>query len=342
MALCAAHRDHGYYEREATIGAGGDFITAPELSQVFGELVGLALAAHWQALGAPPQIRLVELGPGRGTLLADLWRAVAVVPGFRAAVAEVVAVERSRRLRQLQRERLAGLQLRHVEEVEALADDLPLLVVANEFFDALPVRQFVLGEEGVRERLVAFDQARGRFVFTLSRPIPRAALRLPAGVRAGVVEVSPAREAVMAALAERIARAGGLALVIDYGEAGAGFGDSLQAVRQHRRVDPLAAPGEADLSSHVDFAALAGCARAAGCEVFGPLPQGVWLERLGARARLARLVAAAPARRAELEAGVARLLDPAAMGQLFKVLALTPHQAPLPPGFAAEETWSPA
>ncbi len=339
MALCAAHRD-GYYERAETIGAAGDFVTAPEISQVFGELVGLALAAHWRALGCPRPVRLVDYGPGRGTLLVDLWRAAGTVPGFREAVVEVVTVERSRRLAALQRERLATLPLRPVRDPEEVPDDLPLFAVANEFFDALPVRQFVVTEAGVRERLVTFDETRGRFVFTLGRAVPREALRLPAAVREGMVGVSPAREAVAAGLAARLAAGGGLALVIDYGEKGGDFGDSLQAVSRHRRVDPLATPGEADISSLVDFAALARAAEEAGARAFGPLPQGAWLLRLGVRARLARLVAAAPGRRAELEAGVARLVDPAAMGERFKVLALGAPGDPPPPGFGGDERWS--
>lgn len=344
MALCAAAREGGYYEREETIGAAGDFVTAPEISQIFGEMAGAALAAFWQARGDGP-VRIVELGPGRGPLMADLWRAARALPAFPAAVREVVLVETSRRLRALQAQRLAHLPIRHVDSVEEIPDDLPLLVIANEFFDALPVRQFVVTERGLVERLVAVDPRTGAFAFTLAgpaRPPDPVLLRRLGGPPAPgtVIEVSPAREAVAERLGGLLAAAGGLLLVFDYGDAAPVFGDSLQAVMRHRKVDPLAHPGEADLSSHVDFGALARRLAGAGARVFGPLAQGAWLLRTGAEVRLARLVEAAPQRRTELEAGLRRLVDPDRMGELFRVLAATGPDDPLPPGFAEDERWS--
>jgi len=342
MALCQAMRG-GYFEREESIGAAGDFVTAPEISQVFGELVGAAFAAFWQARGGGP-VRIVELGPGRGTLMLDLWRAAGVLPAFRAAVREVVLVETSARLRALQAARLAHLPVRHVESVAELPDDLPLLVVANEFFDALPVRQFVIGEAGLVERLVTVDPQTQSLAFILSRiphpPDPLLRRRLGAAWRPGaVVEISPAREAVAARLGELLAAAGGLLLAFDYGDVAPVFGDSLQAVMRHRKVDPLAHPGEADLSSHVDFGALATRLAEGGARVCGPLAQGEWLRRMGGDVRLSRLVEAAPQRRAELEAGYGRLVDPAAMGEMFRVLGAAGPGDPLPPGFHAEEAW---
>ncbi len=337
MALCMAVRDQGYLEQGEMLGARGDFITAPEISQVFGELIGLALAAGWQALGEPPRIRIGELGPGRGTLLADLWRATAVLPAFREAVVGVELVEISRRLRARQRETLGHLPIAFHDGIESLPADLPLFLVANEFFDALPIRQYVRTDRGWCERLVAVDEE-GRFHFTLA-PLP-----LPLGgadAEPGEVrEIAPARQAVAAGIAARIAATGGLACIIDYG-ARELRGDTLQAVRRHRRVDPLDHPGEADLSSHVDFAALARAARREGAAVFGPVSQGLFLERLGVRTRLAVLlrdVREERVRRSLVE-GVARLVAPQAMGGLFQVLAITAGNAPPPPGFEEEERW---
>ncbi|GBD43912.1 hypothetical protein HRbin40_01395 [bacterium HR40] len=342
MLLCAAHRE-GYYGRGPEFGVEGDFVTAPELSQIFGELLGLACIAHWRASGRPQAIRLVELGPGSGTLLFDLWRALATDPACRAAVRSVELVEASAALRERQRQRLSGLPLVFHSAVDQLPDDLPLLVIANEFFDALPMRQYVCTAEGLRERVVVVD-AHGRLAFALHpHPLPKAALadpRLGDLAEGAVVELAPAREAVAAILAAKLRRAGGLALVIDYGYVDRPSGDTLQAVLRHARVDPLAHPGQADLSSHVDFRALATAARGEGIAVYGPIAQATFLERLGIRLRLSRLCArASPEQARRLEQGVARLVDPAHMGELFRVLALVAPQDPVPPGFVAGEMW---
>ncbi len=336
MGLCAALRG-GYLERGAGPGAQGDFVTAPELSQIFGELIGLSFIAHWKALGRPRAVRIAELGPGRGTLMADLWRALGTCQEVRAAVRSVELVELSPALRALQAERLAALPVRFRSAVEQLPQDLPLFVIANEFFDALPIHQYLWIEGAWRERLVALGPE-GGLAFALA-PWP-APLPPPQDPSAPVVrELSPAREALAAVLAERIVQSGGFALVIDYGEPEL-MGDTLQAVHRHRRVDPLDRPGEADLSSLVDFGALARAAASAGAEVYGPLAQGRLLARLGIRLRLARLVAeAGPGSGEALVRGVERLLDPQAMGERFKALALVPPGAPPPPGFAAEERW---
>ncbi len=343
MALCAAHRGAGYYHRRETIGLAGDFVTAPEISQTFGELIGLALAAYWQRADHRRGIALVELGPGRGTLMADLWRATAGVPGFHEAVRAVHLVEISSSLRQLQERTLRGLPLVFHEDIAELPRDLPLYLVANEFFDSLPMRQFVRTAEGLRERRVAVDE-RGTFGFVLDpRPLPLATLETMelaegSAPEGAVVEIAPAREALIADLAARVAEQGGLAYLVDYGFDRPQWADTLQAVARHRRVDPLAMPGEADLSSHVDFAALLRATRGSGTRRYGPVPQGVFLRRLGIEARLAALSARVrPAQAAELAAGVRRLIDDESMGRLFKVLAMAGPGEVVPPGFERDE-----
>lgn len=341
MALALLERGAGYYATRYPLGVAGDFTTAPEISQCFGELLGAVLAQAWLDRGRPDPVTLVELGPGRGTLMEDLLRAVAAVPGFRAA-AHLHLVEPSPVLRRIQADRLGRHAPVFHERLETVPDDRPLLLVANEVLDALPVRQLVACPEGWRERLVAVDRD-GRIGFLLAplalRPGPGEP-GLPAEAAPGtVVELSPAREALVAEIARRLARAGGLAFLVDYGRLGC-IGDTLQAVRAHRRVDVFEAPGEADLSAHVDFAALRRVARAEGVAVFGPLPQGLVLERLGIRLRLERLARGrTEVERAALEAGVDRLVAPEAMGELFQVLALTGPGEPTPPGFTSEEAW---
>lgn len=339
MALALAHPSQGYYARRDPFGRAGDFVTAPEISQLFGELIGLCLVQHWLDLGRPPRVLLVELGPGRGTLMADALRAARAAPGFLAAAA-VHLVETSPVLRERQAAALPGVAARWHDELRGVPADAPLLLVANEFLDALPIRQFVRAKERWHERLVAVDPD-GAFRFVLSpRALPVTALAGPAadGLPEGsLIELGPARAAVTEEIAQRLVAQGGLALLIDYGTAAPlMLGDTLQAVRGHRKVDPLAAPGDADLSAHVDFAAIAGRARAAGATVHGPVPQGVLLERLGLQLRLEALSRrASPAQAAELAAGAARVSAPEQMGELFQALALTAPAAPPPPGFTA-------
>lgn len=342
MALALAHPTQGYYARRDPFGRAGDFVTAPEISQLFGELVGLLLAQHWLDLDRPARAHLVELGPGRGTLMADALRAARAVPGFAAAV-DVHLVETSPALRERQAAALAGAgAARWHDELRGVPTDAPLLLLANEFLDALPVRQFVRRGGRWHERLVAVD-AQGRFGPTLApRAAPVAALASPAAdalPEGTVLELGPAREAVAEEIARRVVAQGGLALLIDYGSAPPlMLGDTFQGVRAHRKVDPLTAPGEVDLSAHVDFAALGRRALAAGAAAHGPLPQGLLLRRLGLELRLRQLAARATAeQRARLAGGAARLVEPDQMGELFKALALTPEGAPVPPGFLAGE-----
>jgi SAM-dependent MidA family methyltransferase len=323
MAACLAHPEFGYYMTRDPLGAGGDFTTAPEVSQMYGELIGLALATAWQDQGRPAPFCLAELGPGRGTLMTDLLRATARVPGFGEG-ARLHLVETSPALRAAQARRLPGAAW--CDRVEALPD-LPLFLVANEFLDALPIRQFVADGGRWRERMVG--AAGDRLVPGLSPPLP---LPLPPAPDGTVAEVSPAAEAVGREIGGRLARRGGLALLIDYGE-WEGTGDSLQAVQGHRPADPFAAPGEADLTAHVAFGAVARAAEAAGARAAGFAEQGAFLARLGIEARAAALARARPDREDDIRAQLTRLVAPDQMGSLFKVLALTGPGAAAPPGF---------
>lgn len=335
MAACLLDPDDGYYTRAEVFGAGGDFITAPEISQMFGELVGLALAQNWLEQGAPDPFILAELGPGRGTLMADILRASARVPGFRAA-ARVVLVEASPRLREAQARALRPHPVQWIDRPEDLPEG-PLWLVANEFFDALPIRQFVRDGTGWAETVVGIDPETGALRPGRAPPAAVAALadRVQALPQGTVVEVCPAAGPILADIAWRIAVARrGLALAIDYGGFG-GTGDTFQALRRHAPVDPFAEPGHADLTAHVDFAPLVAAARASGARVAGPIGQGLFLERLGIGHRAEALARHLSGVRLETHrAAHRRLTDPAEMGTLFKVLAVTAPAAPLPPGFA--------
>ncbi|MFO1147306.1 MAG: SAM-dependent methyltransferase [Alsobacter sp.] len=323
MQLCLGHPRFGYYMTRDPFGRSGDFVTAPEVSQMFGELIGLWCADAWGALGSPGRIHLVELGPGRGTLMADAWRALRLVPAFRAA-ATLHLVETSPVLRARQRETLAAIGTIPVwhGSLASLPGDAPLLVVANEFFDALPVRQLQRTARDWRERLVGLGGA-GELAFGLA---PAPAAGVAAGAPEGsVLELPEVAAQVMRDLAGRLVAQGGAALVIDYGHLVSGFGDTLQAVRRHAVVDVLSDPGEADLTVHVDFAALARSAAAVGARVFPALEQGAFLQALGIGARAERLAGAGdPARAALVHGELDRLVsrEPPGMGALFKVLAV--------------------
>jgi NADH dehydrogenase [ubiquinone] 1 alpha subcomplex assembly factor 7 len=319
------HPRWGYYASRDPLGARGDFVTAPEISQVFGELIGLWCVDLWQRLGAPDPVLLVELGPGRGTLMRDALRAARVVPDFLRA-AKLHLVERSPVLRAVQQQ---GLGEATWHDDLAAVPPGPMLLVANEFLDALPIRQFVRGAAGWRERAVTFAGSALAFAdMPTAEPLDDAP---PGAVR----ERRPAARALARAVAARLARDGGAALFIDYGYWPSACGDTLQAVRRHRSHDVLAEPGTADLTAHVDFADFAAAAEAAGARLWGPVSQGDFLQRLGIDARAARLIASADAAQAHLiRSGCRRLIDPAEMGRLFKALALTYPAAPPPAGFA--------
>ncbi len=328
MAECLLHPSLGYYTTRHPLGRGGDFITAPDISQMFGELLGLWMAQVWIDQGAPGGIVLAELGPGRGSLMVDALRATRAVPGFHAA-ARVHLVEASPVLRAAQAQALAD----HAPVFHDSLSDLPerpLFLIANEFFDALPIRQFQYADNGHWcERMIGADA--DRLIWGLAPPTPNAVLAHRAGgLHPGqIVETCAPAEAIAGDIGRRIAAHGGAALIVDYGDWDS-TGDTFQAVREHRPVDPLAAPGQADLTAHVAFGPIARAAQPARASAL--TPQGVFLERLGitARAQVLAQSLQGPA----LEAHVAahrRLTHPDEMGHLFRVLALTPPDSPLPP-----------
>ncbi len=325
MAQVLTDPEHGYYMSGDPFGRRGDFTTSPEISQMFGELIGLWCVDTWRRVGAPASFLLVELGPGRGTLMADALRAARIEAGFCAA-AELHLIEVSPELRDRQRTALSGLPATWHDGIADLPKG-PILLVANEFFDALPIRQFERTAAGWCERMVVLNGA-GQLALGLSPPSAAALLMVPTALRTAPtgshVEVSPAVLGTAAALGKRIAQDGGAALIVDYGRADSATGTSLQAVRRHAPHAVLADPGCADLTAHVDFAALASAAEEAGAGIRGPVPQGIFLQRLGLAARAEALSRkATPAQVRDIEAARERLSDPDQMGELFKVLALT-------------------
>src|SRR5262245_37150166 len=337
MALCATHPAHGYYMTRDPFGARADFVTAPEISQMFGELIGLWAVTVWRMMGAPDAVRLVELGPGRGTLMSDALRAARIVPAFRD-VLHVHLVEMSPVLRRRQEQALAAAGVACMWHTDvADVPDGPAIVIANEFFDALPVHQAVRAPDGWHERMVGLN---GDLVFAL-HPTP-----LPgnfASGRARLVGDAPVgavcewrSEAMVRTLAGRLARQGGAALIIDYGHLKSAVGETLQAVADHRFADPLDAPGEADLTAHVDFQALGDAAAREGARQHGPLPQGEFLRRLGIAERAGKLKARATAEQsAAIGAAFDRLTGRGAdqMGELFKAMAIADPELPPLPGF---------
>ncbi len=330
MTECLLHPVHGYYSTKDPFGARGDFITAPEISQMFGETIGLSLAQCWLDQGCPDRFVLAELGPGRGTLMADILRATSQVSGFHDA-AQITLLEASPTLRKIQSTTLDAFAPKWIDTVNDLPN-LPIFLVANEFFDALPIRQFLRDGDGWRERLIG--NANGALTFGLGPQSPQSALndRLIDTQDGDLVEFCSTSAPILSVIAEQIARNGGTALIIDYGDWHS-LGDTLQAVQNHKTTDVLKAPGQADLTAHVDFEPLAQTARTAGCAHTKLTPQGVFLERLGITARAQAL--AAPLGGPQLEALIAahrRLTHPDEMGNLFKVLGLYPPNAAPPPG----------
>jgi NADH dehydrogenase [ubiquinone] 1 alpha subcomplex assembly factor 7 len=319
MAEANAH----YYATRDPLGSAGDFTTAPEISQMFGELAGLWLADLWLRAGAPADAAFVELGPGRGTLAADALRTMSKA-GLRP---EVHFVETSPVLRAAQAERVPEATWHG--DLSTLPAQQPLLLVANEFFDALPIRQLVATRRGWHERLVTHNEA--GFV---PMPGPLIPAPLAPGETGTIVETSPASLGIVRTLAQRLADQGGAALIVDYGHAKSATGETLQAVSAHAYADPWQAPGSRDLTAHVDFEALARAAAGEGARVAGPVGQGALLEALGIRQRAAALAAAAPDRAAEIEAALDRLVGAEQMGTLFKAMALTSPHWPAPEGFA--------
>ena len=323
MAAANAH----YYATRDPLGAAGDFTTAPEISQMFGEMVGIWIADLWLRAGSPA-FRYIELGPGRGTLAADALRAMA---RFGCVPLGVHLVETSPTLRAAQLTRLP--QAQHHDDVERLPGTETAIIIANEFFDALPIHQYMRTANGWRERVIVRRDGRLAPVpgdVPADDAVPPALRQRSEGT---IVETAPAAAAIMQDCAFRVARQGGAMLVIDYGYRGPAAGDTLQAVKAHQFADPFADPGEVDLTAHVDFTALADAARHSPVRIAGPVGQGDWLRRLGIDGRLQALASAAPDRAADLKAQRDRLVDAGAMGELFKVMAVHAPDWPHPEAF---------
>ncbi|AUR04443.1 hypothetical protein PhaeoP72_02485 [Phaeobacter inhibens] len=333
MAEALLHPTYGYYATRDPLGRAGDFITAPEISQMFGEVIGLALAQCWLDQGSPKPFTLAELGPGRGTLMADLLRATKQVPGFHDAM-QIALLEASPTLRSRQAETLSGHTPLWLDTLEALPEQ-PLFLIANEFFDALPVRQFLRDGDGWREKSVGLQDGKLSFGLGAAAPQPALAHRLEDTRDDDLVELCEAAQPMVQTIAARIATHGGAALIVDYGD-WRSLGDTLQALRAHAPSDPLKDPGSADLTTHVDFEALALAAKAAGCTHSRLTPQGVFLERLGITDRAQALAARLEGDSLQsLIVAHRRLTHPEEMGNLFKVLGIFPMQASPPPGLNA-------
>lgn len=332
MHVCLNDSVHGYYRHQQAIGRTGDFITSPEISQMFGELIGVWCTAIWQAMGSPGKFVLAEAGPGRGTLMADLLRACARFPGFLDA-ARIRLIETSPAMILEQKSRLAGLA-RECEWHAALdhVDELPLILVANEFLDVLPIRQFIKTATGWREHCIG-TCADGSLEWVVGTTLLGSS-QLPANAHerteGSIFEIAPAREAWTQNLTERLVANGGAALFIDYGHAHTRFGGTFQALRNHRPVDPLAGPGLCDLTAHVDFSAIGSVAAAAGAQTSPVISQGTFLQAMGLAERAGAMGAGKSAQmRADIRLQAERLVMPDKMGELFKVLALaSPEFAP--------------
>jgi len=326
MRRCLTHPQHGYYINRDPFGARGDFVTAPEISQMFGELIGLWLASAWRQMGAPENVRLVELGPGRGTLLLDALRATRLVEGFNAAIV-LHLVEISPALQQLQQRRLEALNMPMFWHT-ALAEvpDGPALIIANEFIDALPVHQAVKKADGWHERTIELSPE-DHFRFALApEPLPHFETALPRALRhCPQGSIFEWRSDSTALEIGRRVRTDGAALIIDYGHAKGGLGETLQAIAGHAYTDPLRAPGEADLTAHVDFDAVAQSAESIGARIHGPVLQRDLLLRLGIAQRAQALKAGATHDKAlEIDLALSRLTatGPTGMGEMFKAIAI--------------------
>jgi SAM-dependent MidA family methyltransferase len=327
MELCLLHPEHGYYVSRDPLGREGDFTTAPEVSQMFGELLGLWAASIWKAIGSPPMLRLVELGPGRGTMMADALRALRVLPPLYQSLS-VHLVEINPVLREKQRSTLSGV--RNIAWHDSIDDvpEGPAVIFANEYFDVLPIHQAVKRETGWHERVVNLD-ANGRLVFgAATEPTPRFEVLLPSLVRAApvgaVFEWRPDSEIMK--IATRVRDQDGAALIIDYGHMRSDAGDTFQAIARHSFADPLKTPGQADVTAHVDFQALTRAAEDLGARVHGPATQGDFLKRLGIETRAVTLMGKTTAEvSADISGALKRLTDSGrgGMGSMFKVLAVT-------------------
>jgi NADH dehydrogenase [ubiquinone] 1 alpha subcomplex assembly factor 7 len=321
MAVALTDPEGGYYMGRDPLGR--DFITAPEVSQIFGELIGLFFVQAWEDRGRPGRFHLVELGPGRGTLMMDLLRAAKVRPGFGKA-AQITLIEASPVLREVQANALKGVEAIWAKDLRGVPDDAPLFLIANEFFDALPIEQFVRLGGGWHERMVG---AEGEELIFVVAPDSVPESLIPVHIRGApegsIFESSSAAQALMEDIGGRVTQGGGAALIIDYGHTSSALGDTFQAVKAHAYTNLLSEPGEADLTAHVDFDALSSAARAANAHVLGPVSQKTFLDSLGIGLRAQRLKRVAPAESAAIDATIDRLINPRHMGTLFKVMAIS-------------------
>jgi NADH dehydrogenase [ubiquinone] 1 alpha subcomplex assembly factor 7 len=330
----------GFYATKNPIGAGEDFITAPSVSQMFGELIGLWCAQVWMDMGQPETLQLVELGPGTGQMMSDIVRAWRAVPGFTQA-AQISLIEASAALKMVQGRNLTpmGVEAMWLDRLEDVPPG-PAIFVGNEFLDCLPMRQAIKHEGQWHERLIGLSETGEAFAFVLGPPLGVEADLLPERLRdlpdGALAELRPGDQQVIDALADRFKTHPGHALFIDYGPATSEPGDTFQAIRQHEKIDPLAAPGTADLTARVDFEQLAIFARSAGLDVSGPTRQGAWLKALGIEVRAANLIRHAPEKKTAIARQLLRLTEPDQMGELFKVMAISTQGQTKPPGFTPE------
>ena len=327
MELCLMHPQHGYYVSRDPLGREGDFTTAPEVSQMFGELLGLWAASVWRAIGQPPLLRLIELGPGRGTMMADALRALRVLPPLYQSLT-IHMVEVNPVLREKQRSTLSSV--RNITWHDSIDDVLegPAVIFANEYFDVLPIHQMVKRETGWHERTIELDKNDSLVFAHMSEPTPRFEVLLPPLVRAApvgaVFEWRPDKEIMK--VARRVREHDGAAVIIDYGHLRSDAGDTFQAIARHSFTDPLKNPGQADVTAHVDFQALGRAAEDLGARVHGPVTQGEFLKRLGIEARAATLMAkATPEVSADIDGALKRLTDSGrgGMGSMFKVIGIS-------------------
>jgi NADH dehydrogenase [ubiquinone] 1 alpha subcomplex assembly factor 7 len=322
--LCLSHPQHGYYITRDPLGKGGDFITAPEISQLFGEMVGIWAVEQWIRLGQPNAVYIVECGPGRGTLMSDLLRVAKIIPEFIEAI-QIHLIETSPTLRAKQGEVLKGYQVVWHESLSTLPDNAPLIVIGNEFLDALPIQQFVVKDGKCFERMIGIEG--DDLVFGLY-PTPSPLIFPPEGSgKQEVFEISPARENFIQLISHRIASQTGAGLMIDYGHLVSDFGDTFQAVKNHQFCSVLENCGEADLTSHVDFSILKKIAERENLSVTLQT-QGNFLKRMGIEPRANQLMQKSDA----VKDGFHRLIDDDKMGILFKVMEIFPHPDPLPEG----------
>ncbi|MGJ4899884.1 MULTISPECIES: class I SAM-dependent methyltransferase [unclassified Bradyrhizobium] len=342
MELCLMHPEHGYYISRDPLGREGDFTTAPEVSQMFGELLGLWAASIWKATGSPQQFRLIELGPGRGTMMSDALRALRVLPPLYQTIS-VHLVEVNPVLREKQKATLTGLRNVNWHESFDEVPEGPSVIFANEYFDVLPIHQMIRRETGWHERVVELDEEENFVYGAAADPTPGFELLLPPLVRAApagaIFEWRPNME--MMAIARRIRDQRGAAVIIDYGHVRSDVGDTFQAIARHSFADPLKTPGLADITAHVDFDALARAAEAVGARVHGPVTQGEFLQRLGIETRALTLMQkASPEVSQDIASGLKRLTGGGrgGMGSLFKVLGISDPAIPVLAGISDEHT----